>query len=82
MTPGTNRQIDSATTVFDAVSSTLADAKQNLQAGRELIETECRKEFRSARRYVRSHPEKSVTLAVVFGLLMGALIGVLLGRGN
>lgn len=82
MTPPTTRPSDSTSSVYDAMASTITDVKQNMQAGRELFETECRKEFRSARRYVRSHPEKSVTLAMVFGLLVGAIIGVLLGRDN
>lgn len=48
-----------------------------LKKERAHVEDELKKDYRNARRYVRSHPEEGVLVSFVGGVLLGLLIGKL-----
>lgn len=46
----------------------------NLRQEKNRIERDVRKEYRNAKKYVRSNPERSIGLSFAAGLFMGALL--------
>ncbi|MCC5932898.1 MAG: DUF883 C-terminal domain-containing protein [Candidatus Cyclonatronum sp.] len=50
---------------------------QQLSDEKERLERELYKEYRNARRYVRTHPEQGVGLAVLGGVIIGFLVAKL-----
>lgn len=46
-----------------------------LKEEREELQTELNRDYREARRYVRSHPEEGVLLAFAGGVALGYLLG-------
>lgn len=68
--------------VSDAINSVLDKAGyeeklQQLSDEKDRLERELYKEYRNARRYVRTHPEQGVGLAVLGGVLVGFLVAKL-----
>jgi ElaB/YqjD/DUF883 family membrane-anchored ribosome-binding protein len=51
---------------------------QSLVNEKDRLEREIRKDYRSARRYVRAHPEQGVGASFLGGLLIGFVIAKLL----
>jgi len=50
---------------------------QNLDIEKDKIKNEIRREFRTARRYVRANPEVGVGAAFAGGILAGVLLSVM-----
>lgn len=48
-----------------------------LKKERDQIEHELKKDYRDARRYVRSHPEEGVLFSFIGGVVLGIVIGKL-----
>lgn len=57
---------------------TYENALNKLNEEKDRLEAELKKEYRNARRYVRSHPEQGVGLAFLGGLVVGFLVAKLL----
>lgn len=55
--------------------STYEKLLDELKKERAHVEQELRKDYKEARRYVRSHPEEGVLLSFVGGIVLGILIG-------
>lgn len=51
---------------------------QKLQHEREQIQSDIAKDYKEARRYVRSHPEEGVLIGFIGGIAMGVLLGRLM----
>lgn len=51
---------------------------QKLQEEREQIQSDIAKDYKEARRYVRSHPEEGVLIGFVGGIALGILLGRLM----
>lgn len=51
---------------------------QRLQSEREQLQDEISKDYREARRYVRSHPEEGVLIGFIGGITLGILLGRLM----
>lgn len=52
----------------------------NLEKEREKIQAEIRREFRTARRYVRANPEIGIGAAFAGGILAGVLISAMFNK--
>ncbi|MDX1618734.1 MAG: hypothetical protein R3224_08105 [Balneolaceae bacterium] len=50
---------------------------EQLKKERDQIEHELKRDYRNARRYVRSHPEEGVLVSFIGGVVLGILIGKL-----
>jgi len=48
-----------------------------LKKERDQIEHELKKDYRNARRYVRTHPEEGVLVSFLGGVVLGIIIGKL-----
>lgn len=51
---------------------------KKLQNEREQIQSDIAKDYKEARRYVRSHPEEGVLIGFVGGIALGVLLGRLM----
>ncbi len=60
---------------FDA--KTYEDTIDNLKAEKERLERDLKKEYRNARRYVRSHPEQGVGFSLLGGFVIGFIVAKL-----
>jgi ElaB/YqjD/DUF883 family membrane-anchored ribosome-binding protein len=67
---------DSAENVVDR--KTYEDAIARLTSEKDRLERELKKEYRSARRYVRTNPEQGIGASLVGGLLIGFIVAKLL----
>ncbi len=56
------------------------DIIEKLSEEKERLENELRKEFRNARKYVRSHPEESLAYAFMGGLVAGLVLARFFSR--
>lgn len=73
------RVVDESTEALqENVRKTYDDLIDRLKDERDWLEREIRHEYRNARRYVRSNPERGVGIA----LLAGFVVGVLFGRAT
>lgn len=57
--------------------SSYEELLDQLKKERAHVEEELRRDYRNARRYVRSHPEEGVLLSFMGGVVLGILIGKL-----
>ncbi len=71
----TDKFKEAAETAFD--KETYQNAINKLTNERDRLERELKKEYRSARSYVRSHPEQGVGVAFIGGLVAGFLVAKL-----
>lgn len=58
----------------DAVEQAYDRIIANLRQEKDRIERDVRKEYRNARKYVRSNPERSIGLSFATGVVMGVLL--------
>lgn len=60
--------------------STYKDVVEKLNEEKERLQNELRKEYRTARKYVRSHPEEGMAYSFLGGLIVGVLLSRLFSR--
>ncbi|MBP3193155.1 hypothetical protein [Natronogracilivirga saccharolytica] len=69
---------------FDDLSkkfdSTYKDIIEKLNEEKDRLENELRQEYRSARKYVRSHPEEGLAYSFLGGLVAGVIIAKIFSR--
>ncbi len=51
---------------------------EKLQKERDVLSNEMRRDYREARRYVRSHPEEGVLIGFIGGIALGVVLGRLM----
>lgn len=56
------------------------DIIEKLNEEKERVENDLRKEYRNARKYVRSHPEEGLAYAFIGGLAAGFVLAKILSR--
>lgn len=62
----------------EAVEKIYNDMIDTLRSEKDRMERDLRHEYRSAKRYVRAHPERSIGITFASGLLLGALLARIL----
>ncbi len=71
----TDKAKEKLDTVLDKAN--YEDYINNLKSERDRLERELKKEYRNARKYVRSHPEQGVGLSLLGGFVIGFIVGKL-----
>jgi ElaB/YqjD/DUF883 family membrane-anchored ribosome-binding protein len=67
---------ETASQAFD--KKTYENTINKLNAEKERLERDLRKEYRNARKYVRSHPEQGVLVSLIGGFVVGFIVSKLI----
>lgn len=59
---------------------TYKDIIEKLNEEKERLENEMRQDYRTARKYVRTHPEEGIAYAFLGGVVMGVLLAKIFSR--
>ncbi|MDG5766638.1 hypothetical protein QA596_04095 [Balneolales bacterium ANBcel1] len=73
----TQDKLDELSKKFD---SSYKDVIEKLNDEKDRLEHELRQEYRTARRYVRTHPEEGVAYAFLGGVVAGIILAKLFSR--
>jgi len=60
--------------------SSYKDIIEKLNEEKDRLENEFRQEYRTARKYVRSHPEEGIAYAFLGGIVVGMVLGKIFSR--